>query len=115
MVALDPENMDRPLGGIRLFHQKSTCIMQLTLGRYVVQIWSRRPQNFEATKPSNSTEWYVHDRKRRFRCIGLFHAGAIGRQITAGSTRNFNRLWCYRTGVFCCLDVYHRSPDPGER
>ena len=30
----------RPHGGLRPFHQKSTCIMQLTLGLYDVQIWS---------------------------------------------------------------------------
>ena len=30
-----------PHGGARPFHQKSSCTTQLTLGRYVVQIWSR--------------------------------------------------------------------------
>ena len=30
-----------PHGGERPFLQKSTCLTQLTLGRYVVQIWSR--------------------------------------------------------------------------
>ena len=30
-----------PRGGVRPFHQKSTCITQSTLERYVVQIWSR--------------------------------------------------------------------------
>jgi len=30
-----------PHDGVRPFHQKSTCLIQLTLGRYVVQIWSR--------------------------------------------------------------------------
>ena len=30
-----------PHGGIRPFHQKSTCHTQLTLGPYVVQSWSR--------------------------------------------------------------------------
>jgi len=30
----------------------------LTLGPYVVQIWSRSPQKLEAMKPSNSTVWW---------------------------------------------------------
>jgi len=30
-----------PHGGVRPVHQKSTCITQLALGPYVVQIWSR--------------------------------------------------------------------------
>jgi len=47
-----------PHGGVRPFHQKSTCLTQLTLGRYVVQIWSRYARNLEPTKPSNSTEWH---------------------------------------------------------
>jgi len=34
---------------------KSTCLMQLTLGPYVVQIWSRYSRNFESTQPSYST------------------------------------------------------------
>jgi len=37
-----------PHGGVRPFLQKSTCLTQLT---YVVQMWSRNPQKFEATKP----------------------------------------------------------------
>jgi len=42
---------DPPHGGVRTFHQKSTCLTQLTFGPYVVQIWSGDPQKFEATKP----------------------------------------------------------------
>jgi len=30
-----------PHGGVRPFHQKSTCLTQLTLGPYVVHNWSR--------------------------------------------------------------------------
>ena len=37
--------------------QKSTCLTQLILGPCMVQIWSRYARNFEATKPSSSTEW----------------------------------------------------------
>ena len=43
--------------GVRTFHKKSTCLTQLTLGPYVVHIWSRNPQHVEATKPANSTVW----------------------------------------------------------
>ena len=32
---------DRPHGGLRPFHQKSTCLTQLTLVPYVVRMWSR--------------------------------------------------------------------------
>jgi hypothetical protein len=40
-----------PHGRVRPFHQKSTCLRQLTLGPYAMQTWSRNPQNVEATKP----------------------------------------------------------------
>ena len=46
-----------PHGGVRPCHQKSTCLTQLTLGPDMVQIWSRYPQYFEATKPSKPTVW----------------------------------------------------------
>ena len=47
---------DTPHGGVRPFHQKSTCLTRLTLGSYVVQIWSRDPRNLGkiATFPSKS-------------------------------------------------------------
>jgi len=32
---------EKPHGGVRPFHQKSTCLTQLTLVPKVVQIWSR--------------------------------------------------------------------------
>ena len=38
-----------PHGGVRPVHQKSTHLTKLTLGPYVVQIWSRNPRNSEAT------------------------------------------------------------------
>ena len=42
---LPPRTIDHftvsPHGGVRPFHQKSSCLTQLTLGTYVVQIWSR--------------------------------------------------------------------------
>jgi hypothetical protein len=34
-------NRSKPHGGVRAFHQKTTCLTQLTLGPCVVQIWSR--------------------------------------------------------------------------
>ena len=46
-----------PHGGVRPFHQKSTCLTQLTLGPYVVQIWPRYGRNFDQTKSAYSTEW----------------------------------------------------------
>ena len=33
-----------PHGGLRPFHQKSTCLSQLPQGPYVVQSWSRTPR-----------------------------------------------------------------------
>jgi hypothetical protein len=43
------ESMNRhaPLGGVRSFHQKSTCLTQPTFGANVVHIWSRYAQNIE--------------------------------------------------------------------
>ena len=35
-----------PYGGVRPFHQKSTCLAQLTLGPNVVQIWLRNTLKF---------------------------------------------------------------------
>ena len=39
------EIRSQPHGGVRPFHQKSTCLTRLTLGPNVVQIWSRYPSN----------------------------------------------------------------------
>jgi len=47
-----------PHGGVRPVHQTSTRLTQLTLGPYVVQIWSRNPPNLEGTKLPDSTEWF---------------------------------------------------------
>ena len=44
-----------PHGGVRSFHQKSTCRTQSTFGPCVVQIWSRYVQRSERTKHSIST------------------------------------------------------------
>ena len=54
---LNPQPLNLPHGGIRPFHQKSTCLTELTSGPYVVQIWSRNARNFEETKRSYSTVW----------------------------------------------------------
>ena len=44
-----------PHGGVRPFHQKSTCLTNLTFEPCVVQIWSRTPRFSGGTKPLNST------------------------------------------------------------
>jgi len=41
-----------PHGGLRTFHQKSTCTTQLTSGPDVVQVWSRNPQIWQVCAPS---------------------------------------------------------------
>jgi hypothetical protein len=48
-----------PHGGVRPFHQKSTCLTQSTSRPYVVQILSRYPPNLEGTNPSYSTVCYM--------------------------------------------------------
>ena len=53
-----------PHGGVRPFHQKSTCLTQLILGPYAVRIWSRIPQNYGGLKASNSTVWYGYVRSQ---------------------------------------------------
>jgi len=62
-------NAPQPHGGVRPFHQKSTCLKQLTLEPCVVQIWSRNPRISEATKPSNSTV---------FKARGLLYHSTLG-------------------------------------
>ena len=47
----------RPHGGVRPFHQKSTCLTELTVGPYLVHIWTRNVRNPERTERSNSTVW----------------------------------------------------------
>ena len=42
--------------GVRPFHQKSTCLTQLTLGPHVVQIWPRNPQRFEGGGRTEAAE-----------------------------------------------------------
>jgi len=46
-----------PYGGLRPFRQKSICLAQLTLGPYVLQIWSCYLSNCEGTNPSHSIVW----------------------------------------------------------
>jgi len=40
LTDLYPKPGFQPHGGVRPFHQKSTCLTQFTLGPYVEQIWS---------------------------------------------------------------------------
>jgi len=60
-VAAGPHNLksgawaSNPHGGLRPFHQKSTCLTQLTSGPYVVHISSRYGRNFDPTKPAYPT------------------------------------------------------------
>ena len=42
---------------LRPFHQKSTCLTQLTFWPYVVQIWSLSLRISAWSKPSNSNVW----------------------------------------------------------
>jgi len=65
-----PQALERciPHGGVRPFHQKSTFLTQLTLGSYVVQIWSRTPRISAGSKPTNTTEWWSHHRYDRYDC-----------------------------------------------
>ena len=39
-----------PHDGLRPFHQTTTCLMQITSGPYVVQIWSRYPPIFKGNE-----------------------------------------------------------------
>ena len=41
-----PLHFEPPYGGLRPFHQTSTCITQVTSGPYLVQIWSRTTSEF---------------------------------------------------------------------
>jgi len=53
--------MAAPHVGLRPFHQKSTCITQLTAGPYLVQIWSRStPQNRGERNPRSPPCGYPH-------------------------------------------------------
>ena len=42
---------------VRPFHPMSSCLTQLSLGPYVVSIWSRNVQIYGRKKPSTFTEW----------------------------------------------------------
>jgi len=42
----DAMGSDLPHGGVRTFHQNSTCLTQLSLGPCVVQIWWRNTPEF---------------------------------------------------------------------
>jgi len=54
-----PADEKTALPGLRPFHQKSTRLTELTILSYVVQIWTSNGRNFELTKPSKSTVWYL--------------------------------------------------------
>ena len=70
-----------PLGGIRPFRQKSTCLPQLTSGACVVQMWSRNPpQNFR--QQSSRTPTCEKDCSlQSFWHIGTHKARAAGRDF----------------------------------
>jgi len=55
-------NNGPPHDEVRPVHQKSTCITQVTFGAYVVQIWSRNPQNVR--QPSNFTKREVQNKSQ---------------------------------------------------
>ena len=46
-----------PHGGVRPFHQNSTCPMELTLGRYALTVWPRCFRTSERANHSNFTVW----------------------------------------------------------
>ena len=78
-----------PHGGVRPFHQKSTCPKQLTLGPCVVQIWSRAPRNSAGSNPAYSTEWMSWDHNLRYTGYDRLRVGwLIGSSfIGRGATR----------------------------
>ena len=60
-----------PHGGVPPFHQKPACLTQLTLGPYVVQIWSR-----QTPEPGPSESLVLHrveilDARRTMSCVSL--------------------------------------------
>ena len=52
-----PETRSPTHDGLRQFHQKSSCITQLTSGLHVVHMWSRTPPILGGTKPAWPTVW----------------------------------------------------------
>ena len=64
--------------GARTFHQKSTCLTQLTLGSHVVQIWSRFHPSLEETEPAFIDRGTLTSDGRLYATVWL-HWGAIPR------------------------------------
>ena len=92
---------------------KSTCLTQLTLGPYVVQVWWRNPRMSEETKPLNSVEWPV---------IFLLHAGLPGTILVSAKTRSTSAHhaggveWNPRyTSTTVSLSAHHTITDESQR
>ena len=49
--------LEKPYGGLRPCHQKSSCITQLIEGPYLDQIWSSCPQNRGVRNPCSPPCW----------------------------------------------------------
>jgi len=73
-----------PDGGVRPFHQKSTWLKQLTLGHYLLKIWSRYVRNVEPTKSSNSTVWIMPLSRVEVQGLGVGFQSFISRVSGSG-------------------------------
>ena len=83
-----------PHGGVRPFNRKSTCITQLTLEPYGVQIWSRNPRISEATKPANSTV------RGRLLWITMIYYGFTSSTSLHGEKDYYGSLWWITLGYY---------------
>jgi hypothetical protein len=63
-----------PHVGVQPFHQKSTCSTKFTLGRYVVQIWSRTTSKTspKETRAAHPVEPLVGEQIVAFNCFDSF-------------------------------------------
>ena len=82
-VRVHLDELHLPHGGVRPFHQKSTCITQLTLGPCVVQNWSRN------TPKSSPNE--THEAHR----VGFgFRVSGFGLRVSGFGCWGFTRTSC---------------------
>ena len=69
----------QPRGGMRPYHQMSSCHMQFTSGPYVVQIWSRNTPEYVANETLAVHSANPHSgTHRRLPTLRLRHRGVCG-------------------------------------
>ena len=95
------------------FHQKSSCLKQLTFRPYVVQIWSRTPRISAGSKPSNPTEWRGENRSALSLALSLALSPSLARSLTHSLFLSLTHSLSLSLPLSLSLSLYEKRERPG--